>query len=125
MPFTGAAVQTVRKELKTVEGGFVEIRRMKYGEKLQRAGFSRLAIDMNSRSRDIKGELDMANAEVTYLGFANCIVSHNLFKDPEEQHLFNFASRDDVDSLPGPVGEEIDKYINEINNFEEDDEVKN
>lgn len=125
MPFAGTSIEVVRRELTTCPGAWVEIRRMTYGQKLERQNMLKLGIEMNSRSKDVKGELAMANKEATYLDFKNCIVDHNLFKDAEETQKINFSSRMDIDFLDPRVGEEIDKYLNELNNFEESDEAKN
>lgn len=125
MPFAGTSVEVTRHDLKTVPGGWVEIRRMTYGQKLDRQNMLKLGIEMNSRSKDVKGELAMANKEATYLDFRNCIIDHNLFKDQEELQKINFASRLDIDFLDPRVGEEIDTILNKLNNFEESDEAKN
>lgn len=125
MPFAGTSTEVTHHELKTVEGGWIKVRRMTYGQKLERQNMLKLGIDMNSRTKDVKGELAMANKEATYLDFKNCVVDHNLFKDPDETQKVNFASRLDIDFLDPRVGEEIDTILNKINNFEESDEAKN
>ena len=125
MPFAGTSVETVRRELESLEGGFVILRRLTYGQKLQRKNMTKLAIDMNSKSKDLKGELEMASREATLQDFKNCIVDHNLFKDAEETVKVNFANQMDVEFLDPRIGEEIEKYIDEINNFEETEEAKN
>jgi len=125
MPFAGTSIEVSRHELKSLPGAWVDVRRMTYGQKLERQNMLKLGIEMNSRSKDVKGELAMANKEATYLDFKNCVVDHNLFKDEAETQKINFASRMDVDLLNPRVGEEIDRILNELNNFEEGDEAKN
>lgn len=125
MPFAGTSVETVRYDLESLPGAFVELRRLTYGQKLQRKNMSKLAIDMNSKSKDLKGELAMASREATLMDFKNCIVDHNLFKDADETIKFNFGNAMDVEFLDPKIGEEIEKYIDSLNNFEDGDEAKN
>lgn len=125
MPFAGAGDNTVRRELNSVGGGYVVLRRLTYGQKLDRQNMTKLAIDMNSKTKDFKGELAMASREATLTDFRNCVVEHNLYKDAEETSLFNFGNSADVQQLDPRIGEEISKYIDELNNFEESDEAKN
>ena len=125
MPFAGTGVETVRRELTSLEGGFVILRRLTYGQKLQRKNMTKLAIDMNSKSKDFKGELEMASREATLQDFKNCIVDHNLFKDEAETVQFDFTSAMDVEMLDPRIGEEIEQAIDKLNNFEADDEAKN
>ena len=125
MPFAGAVTDTIHIDLKSVEGGWVELRRMTYGQKLQRQSEAKLGIDMSSKSKDIKGELAMVTKKAIYDEYKNCVVDHNLFKDFEETAKFNFANPQDVDFLDPRIGEEINKHISDLNNFEETEEAKN
>lgn len=122
MPFAGVSTTTERIELKTLQGAFVELRRMSYGEKLARQDMIKLSLDMG-KGKDLKGEMAMANKHATHLDFMNCIVHHNLEKD-ENGTLFNFKDFNDFINLDPRVGEEIDKHISEMNNFEDSDEGK-
>ncbi len=122
MPFAGVSTATEHFDLKTVEGGFVELRRMTYGEKLTRQDMVKLSLEMG-KGKDIKGEMAMANKMVTHSDFMNCIIAHNLEKD-ENGTPFNFRDYNDFIRLDPRVGEEIDKLINSMNNFEESDEGK-
>ena len=122
MPFAGVSTATEHFDLKTVEGGFVELRRMTYGEKLTRQDMVKLSLEMG-KGKDIKGEMAMANKMVTHSDFMNCIIEHNLEKD-KNGTPFNFRDYNDFIRLDPRVGEEIDKLINSMNNFEESDEGK-
>ncbi len=121
MPFAGVGTETERHELKSLPGAFVVLRRMTFGEKLTRQDLIKLSLEMGGKSKDIKGEMAMANKKATQMDFANCIVDHNLEKD-ENGTRFNFSNFDEFSSLHPRVGEEIDKLINAMNNFEDTEE---
>lgn len=118
MPKAYAIATNVREELKTVEGGYVVLKRMTYGDKLERQEIVKMSIQLNG-GKDAVGEMAMASKQATYLEFANCIVEHNLEKD-DNGTLFNFKNPADVNSLDPKVGEEIDSLITEMNNFDSD-----
>lgn len=108
-----------RKELRTCEGGFVVIRRMTYGQKLQRADLtSKMRVQASRKSKDVQGEIDLLQRQVTLWEFANLIADHNL-TDARERKL-DFKKPTDVEMISGRIGEEISKYIGDLNNFEED-----
>ena len=118
MPKAYSVSDTVREELKSCDGGFVVLKRMTYGDKLERQEIVKMSIQINS-GKDAVGEMAMASKKATYLEFANCIVEHNLEKD-DNGTLFNFKNAADVDALDPKVGEEIDSLITEMNNFDSD-----
>jgi hypothetical protein len=120
MPFAGIGNTTERHDLKSLEGAFVVLRRMTYGEKLGRQDLTKLSIEMGGKSKDLKGEMAMANKRATQMDFANCVVDHNLEKD-DVGTKFNLTVFDDFAKLDPRVGEEIDTLINKMNNFEDSD----
>ena len=68
------------------------------------------------------------NEKVTLFEFANCILEHNLeyLADPNDLSsatLLDFTKPEHVKMLDGRVGDEIDELINDLNNFEDDDET--
>lgn len=115
--------------LASLPEGYVIVRRMNYGEQLARTGMAtRFLVGgdsaKNGGSADaFKGELDIQTAEVALWDFANLIVEHNL-TDKQEQPL-NFKNPAHVRMLHPRVGEEIGKIIDEWNDAENSDEVKN
>lgn len=125
MPFAGTSFDTVTHNLTSLPGAWVELKRLTYGQKLQRKNMAKLAIDMGSKGKDMKGELAMASREATISDFKNCVVNHNLFKDSEETIPFDFRNVMDIELLDPRVGEEIERLLDELNNFEESDEAKN
>lgn len=124
MPKATSNIQeTIRKDLKTCEGGFVVLRRLTYGEKLFRQSMvSKFKIEAEKGSKDFAGEMQLVSEQATLFDFQNCVVDHNLFKDDEETQKLNFGNLIDVKSLDPRIGEEIDTLISELNNFEEDEE---
>jgi len=129
MPKASASLtETERHELKTCPGGYVVARRLSYGEKLtRRAMVSSMKIESGGKNKkkDFAGEMNLVNEQATLFDFQKCIVDHNLFKDDEETDKFNLARLDDIRQLDPRIGEEIDDFLSELNNFEDDDEEGN
>ena len=127
---TSNNAETERLELKTIEGGYVVARRLTYGEKLQRRQMvSNMRIGGSKKSKDFEGEMNLVNEQATAFDFQRCIVDHNLTKpnpsspDDESTDLpLDFSKLADIKSLDPRAGEEIDNWLSELNNFEEDDE---
>lgn len=124
MPVAVVVEEPIHFDLKTCPGGYVKIKRMSYGEKLTRRGFtSKMEMDMEKGGKSAKSFIDLFKEEVELYDFANCVVEHNL-TDVDERPLI-FRNAVDVKKLSGRIAEEISTYIDKINNFEESDEVKN
>lgn len=107
--------------LKTCPDGFVKLRRMSYGEKLQRRAMTKLTVHGSQRTKDFQGELALMDRKVTELEFQFCIVEHNL--EDEVGNTLVFPR--DLDKLDPRIGEEIDQNISRMNNFEEDEDLGN
>jgi hypothetical protein len=125
MPKAVATQEEHLLELKSVEGGFIKARRLSYGEKLQRRAMtSGLKLDIGSRKKgtDTTGEMQLITEESTLFDFKHCILDHNLFKDEEETQKLDLTNKMDLRMLDPRVGEEIDAFLSELNNFEEDEE---
>jgi hypothetical protein len=110
---------TTKKDLKSCPEGFVVLRRMSYGQILQRRMFTKLEVG-GSGGKDFRGELAMANAKITEFEFAKCIVDHNL-EDAGGRKL-DLTKASDFNMLDPQIGQEIEEYITEMNNFEVDEE---
>lgn len=117
MPRATIDLSTIKHyDLNTCPGGFVELRHMSYGEKLQRQQLA-LKMQMTSgKGKDFEGEMQLANAEVTQFEFSKCIVDHNL--EDESGRKLNLTNVLDINKLHPQIGEEIDTYISEMNNYE-------
>lgn len=110
-----------RFELKTCKGGYVVLRRMTYGQTLERREMMKLSVATEGKGKNSKlaGELAMASKAVARYEFAKCIVDHNL-TDKEERKL-DLAGAD-FEKLHPKIGQEIDSYISDMNNFEDDED---
>ena len=106
------------------EAGFVELRKLSYGQILQRRDMAtKMAIegvggDKRSREEDIRVTTDIIQKAVTEFEFKNCIVSHNL-EDAAGKTL-NFGDPASVVSLDPQVGQEVAELIDSINDWDSD-----
>ncbi len=109
-------------DLKSCEGGFVRLRRLSYGQKLQRQNMaSKMAFEGGGgRKKDSRAIMESAVEAVTLFEFSCCIAEHNL--EDEHGNLLNFSAPRDVQRLDPRIGEEIDGLISKLNNFEAQDE---
>lgn len=105
--------------------GFVVVRRMSYGEKLKRQGMmTKFRMEMGRNKSDTTNmDVDLDQEKVTIWEFQNLIVEHNL--TDENLTPLNFKNVADIVRLGPVVGEEIQTYIDKLNSFEADDDVKN
>lgn len=112
---------TERHDLKTaLPDGYVILRRMTYGQIVQRRALTKLSLEMSKgNKKDFKGEMALASVEINNFEYAHCIVEHNLQK--ADGSLLNLASPVDLQLLDPRVGQEIEKLISDMNNFEEDE----
>jgi len=131
MPVATVQIEQVEhKELKTLPekngeaAGWVELRRMTYGQKLTRSqSTSKMSLLMQKGKKDVQGQMEMLQVKAAMYDFSTCVIAHNL-TDPQGQPL-NFQNPQHVSTLDPRVGEEIATYIDQLNNFEEDDELGN
>jgi hypothetical protein len=112
--------ETEKVPLKSLEGAWVELRRMSFGQIMQRRMFTKLDVEMGGKNKDFRGELAMANVKITEFEFKTCVVDHNL-EDATGRKLDLSVSRD-FHSLHPRVGQEIEKLITDMNDFEEEEE---
>jgi hypothetical protein len=139
---TGTSNKGTRHDLKSLPTAYVVIRRMTWGEKLHRKSFmSKVKLGQEAtgnraerRSKSVQAfsaELDMMNEAVTQYEFGVSIVEHNLEyvvgMEPDGETpivaKIDFKDPDQLKMLDGRVGEEIDDLIQEMNDFEADEET--
>lgn len=120
MPVAVVRGESKRFDLKTLEGGYIVVREMSYGEKLLRQGLSGKLKLMADKKSDYAGEMEMATRQLAMWDFANLVTEHNL-TDIDERPL-NFKNAFDVEKLGPRIGEEIGTRIDELNNFEDIEE---
>src|SRR3954453_6356606 len=117
MPKATASAETERHDLKTCPEGFIEARRLTFGEKLQRrAMVSKMKIETGDKRKDFAGEMQLMNEAATHFDFTHCIVDHNL-EDADGRKL-DLGSPFDIKSLDPRIGEEISNVLDSMNNFE-------
>lgn len=110
-----------KQYLKTCPEGWVQLRRLSYGQKLQRQEHvGKLMIEMKGRKQGTRGEMQMMQAAATLYDYRCCIVDHNL--ETETGEKLNLGNQVDLNSLDPRIGEEISKLIDDLNNFEDEEE---
>lgn len=126
MPVATVSVVPIRRDLVSAPpDGWIEIRRMPFGKKLTRQE-SAIESGMKGSAKAAKSDeaemfMKMIRRRITEMDFAECIVDHNL-TDPNG-HKLNLKDPATLDVLDPRVGEEIEKYIDELNNLEGEEEV--
>lgn len=114
-----------RKDLKSCPpDGYVLLKRLSHGQKMKRRKLSsKMVMKAQKGKKDVETEIDAFNEASELYDYATCIVDHNL-----TDHLnrkLDFKNPADVALLKGPIGEEISQYMDDLNNFEADEEVGN
>jgi hypothetical protein len=117
---TADTVTTDRFELKTLPpDGFVVLRRMSYGQIVQRRAMSKMTVEAG-KGKSFTGELAMASKEINDFEFKSCVVDHNC--EDENGNKLNLNTPQDINRLDPKVGQEIEKLISDMNSFEDEDE---
>lgn len=124
MPRATVSLEPEEYELQTVEGGKITLKRMTYGQKLER---NQIAMDMTMESggkgRGTKASVDIMQARTTLYEYKACIVDHNLTDDDDQ--LLDFTKPTILGKLDPRVGDEISDLIGKQNNYDEDDDLGN
>jgi len=108
---------TERHELTTLEGAFVVVREMSYGERLLRTSLQGKMKVSGDKNSEFAGEIEMAVARIARWDFANLVVDHNL-EDTDSRKL-DFHKDADLNKLQAKIGEEVGKLIDTMNSFED------
>lgn len=117
MPKATADRESTRHDLKSLEGAFVELMPLTYGQYLHRRD---LAMEITVKDPNIKTAemaMSMANEAVTRYEYEHCIVDHNL-EDGTGRKL-NFKVQADFNNLAPKVGEEISSLIDDMHHWED------
>jgi hypothetical protein len=120
MPRATVAVDSQTFKLETCPDGWVKIRRMTYGEKLTRQDDM---MNMQTSTKDDMMNIRIQAKKMALVDFANLILEHNL--TDENDVPLNFKNAADVAKLDPRIGDEIGKYIDSINSFEDEASTKN
>jgi hypothetical protein len=110
----------IHHDLKTLPEGFVKARRLTYGEKLERRAMTSHMKVEGGKGKEFAGEMQLINETATLYDFQRCIVEHNL--TDENDKALNFGALQDIRRLDPRIGEELDTFLSELNNFDEDEE---
>lgn len=120
MPRAVVQRETVKRELKSVEEGWVELIQLPYYEMLKRRDNAmKMSMELNPNlgDEDIRRlDLGFANEWTTQFDFANCIADHNLTDDQDKK--LDFKNELVFQILDPRVGLEIEKLITELNQEE-------
>jgi hypothetical protein len=113
MPVAVATTETEHHDLKSLPGGFVLVRKLTYGEVLQRRSMMKMQIE-GQGTKDARAEIEMLNRNATVFDFQRCVV----FADEAESRKLNLANTSDLERLDPRVGQEIEQIIDTLNNFD-------
>lgn len=126
MPKATVSHDTIRKDLKTCPGGYVELRTLSFHEMQTRQSIAAKLWTESStskRKRDkeetVRSQLEIMNVAATEYEFRNCIVGHNLEDDNGD--LIDFTKPMQAWRLDPKIGAEIARYIDELNQEDEED----
>lgn len=111
---------TEKYELKTCPEGYVLLRRLSYGEMIERRSLSG-KLNLNAtpgkgKTNDVQAFIQMANRLVTEFEFKNCIVDHNL--EDENGTALDFRKATTLSVLDPRIGDEISQYIDKMNQYD-------
>lgn len=115
---TADTKETYKKDLATLEGGYVVLKKMTYGERLHQRD---LAMTFSPSAQEGM-RMGMNSEESTAYEFRVCIVDHNL--EDENGRPLDFRNKADVVRLDPRIASEIEGYLNEINQPEPMEEGK-
>jgi len=117
--------ETFRKDLKSLpakdgeEGGWIELRKLSYGEILARRDMAtKIAVEGLDSGNDMKADIDIIQKAVSEYEMSHSIVDHNLTDDQDRK--LNFNNPVHVTNLSPQVGQEISDLIDKLNDWEGD-----
>lgn len=125
------SVAPEKHNLKSLPGGYVELKRLTYGQKVQRQEMATESIMKSqggNRKQRRSNKVDednmamsmrMMHRAVALFDFKHCIVDHNLTDENDKK--LNFQDQTTLDRLDPKIGDEISQLIDDMNNFEEDE----
>lgn len=134
MPKATVSQETERHDLQTCPGGYVELRQLSYYEmmhrrdiaaklyteqKVQRRGQPRDRQGRKSEPETMRAQLEVLNVAIMEYEFAKSIVNHNL--EDDDGHLLDFTNPLAFHRLDPKIGQEIGRYIDDLNQEEEED----
>lgn len=126
MPRATVSQEVVHKDLKTLEGGFVDLKQLSYDQILERRDKAmKMSMEQKpNRKKDDTAKIDFESAMQwdRFFAFSNCIVDHNLEDDAGKP--LDFSNSMTLRILDPKVGSEIEKYIEEMNEDEDEESME-
>lgn len=127
MPKATVSQELHHRNLNSLPGGYVKLRTLSFHEMNQRRDIaSRLWTEQQVSKKKktvapetLRAELEIMNVVVAEYEFRNCIVEHNL--EDENGALIDFTLPMQAWRLDPKIGQEISRYIDELNQEDEDD----
>jgi len=118
MPKALASQETVRRDLQYCPpDGFVVLKKMNYGQVLKSRSLASKIDTPVEGDKSKSMQLEMTLDKQAVYDFSVSIMDHNL--EDEEGKKLNMADISTVQRLDPQVAQEIEGYINELNNPEE------
>jgi hypothetical protein len=112
---------TQKFDLKTCPGGWVVLRRMTYGQWLQRNEQSLLMQAQRGKGKgNEQVDMQIQSKKVALFEYKHCMVEHNLESD-DNGTLLDFTNPVTLEILDPRIGNEIGAYITDMNDFSDDD----
>jgi hypothetical protein len=134
MPKATVSTEHETFQLRTCPGGYVTLRQLSYAEMMHRRDImarlyyeetvkptNRAARRAQKQSPDAtrRAELEVLNVKMMEWEFSKCIVDHNL--EDDDGNKLDFSNAMSFDVLDPKIGAEIDGYIEDMNQEDEDD----
>ena len=119
MPRATVSTEAQTFDLKSCPGGWVQLRRMSYGERLHRQDIAmQMSMEADQRKRTAQMNVVPTQTQVAAYELGTCVVDHNL--EDESGRKLNFTNPVDCQLLDGRIGEEIAGYIDTMHDWEGD-----
>jgi hypothetical protein len=89
---------------------------MPYGEWLKRQEMALKMQFTGTNKADASAAVALANVEVTFFEYKNCVADHNL--EDENGQKLDFRNKLSIINLDPRIGNEISQYITELHEFD-------
>lgn len=120
MPVATRKIETVKYDLKSLNGGWVELRQLSYDEMLERRdGATQILMERGIKDTDSQQmNVKVLNRWSNQYSFPRCIVDHNLTDETGKQ--LDFSKPEFVFPMLDPkIGAEIESLIDKLNQEDE------
>lgn len=121
MPKATVSQELHHHDLKTLPGGFVKLKQLSFDQMLERRDKAmRMTMESDTGKRQPTSKIEMESAMqwTRFFEFSNCIVEHNL--EDDNAVPLNFNNPMTLRILDPKVGSEIERYIEELNQEDEE-----